>query len=159
MITIWCYFFWLYSRYILYLSFYKCVYNIVYTTFSFYSRALGTTAENVNVFWVVLILRPNIIFVVHVPYARRHSPTNIHDYFFFPVRSWKIFWFALWTFLIEKFASDLYFLRKIEKSTPKLGPKLIPSALFKIYRYMQINIAKLLYINILVEVHEIHWTE
>ena len=75
--------FWLYSRYILYLSFYKCVYNIVYTTFSFYSRALGTTAENVNVFWVVLILRPNIIFVVHVPYARRHSPTNIHDYFFF----------------------------------------------------------------------------
>ena len=105
---------------------------------------------------------------MHVPYARRCSPTNMHDYFLFSVRNWKVFWFALWTFLIEKcsqncvrwseFASDLYFLRKIEKST-KLGPKLIPSALLNIYRYMQIDIDKLLYINVLVEVLGIHWTQ
>ena len=29
------------------------------------------------------LMYPNTIFVVHVPYARRRSQTNTHDYFFF----------------------------------------------------------------------------
>ena len=75
--------------------------------------------------------------------------------------SWiENFWFEwkLWTFLTEKCSQNCvrcFFLRKIEKST-KLGPKLVPSVLLNIYRCMQINIAKLLYINVLVEVHGIH---
>ena len=101
------------------------------------------------------------MFLTRVNVLRRTRMT-----IFFPVRNWKIFWFALWTFLIEKCSQNcvrwsefaLDFLRKIEKST-KLGSKLLPSALLNIYRYMQIDIAKLLYINVLVEDHGIHWIQ